>query len=145
MTDTLAPLQHQLINHPVYQMMKTTVDLHLFMEFQVYTVWSSLALTHCLQQQLTRLALPTVPDNASALVSKWLGENAKKPVRLRPMKQYFKQYHRAMQTAGTDTVPLDHFLLLTRQGFSPVEAFREIDLPVAISHFLDGVSSNQPK
>ncbi|MEM8970142.1 MAG: DUF3050 domain-containing protein, partial [Bacteroidota bacterium] len=101
MTDTLAPLQHRLINHPVYQMMKTTVDLHLFMEFQVYTVWSSLALTTCLQQKLNRLAPPIMPDDASVLVNKRLGEDDKSPIRLRPMAQYFKQYYRAMQAAGT--------------------------------------------
>ncbi|MEO0332957.1 MAG: DUF3050 domain-containing protein [Bacteroidota bacterium] len=56
------------------------------------------------------------------------------------MAQYFKQYYHAMQAAGTDTAPLDHFLLLTQQGLSPTEAFREIDLPGAISHFLEVIS-----
>ncbi|MEM6846256.1 MAG: DUF3050 domain-containing protein [Bacteroidota bacterium] len=139
LTNTLAPLQHRLINHPVYQIINTTVDLNIFMEFQVYTVWSSLALTTCLQQKLNRLALPIVPEDASALVNERPGEDAKKAFMLQPMVQYFKQYYHAMRAAGTDTVPLDHFLLMTQQGLSPVEAIGAIDLPVAISHFLEHV------
>ena len=42
-------LKVQLINHPLYKMMKSQEDLQVFMEHHVYAVWDFMSLVKKLQ------------------------------------------------------------------------------------------------
>ena len=56
--NTIAPLQQQLIAHPLYSEIKHPKHLRTFMEHHVYAVWDFMSLLKALQQGLTCTTLP---------------------------------------------------------------------------------------
>ncbi|MFP4090028.1 MAG: DUF3050 domain-containing protein [Cyclobacteriaceae bacterium] len=136
----LFPLRDQLVKHPLYARIKTTEQLHIFMEHHVYAVWDFMSLLKFLQQQLTCTTLPWMPvkDTATARMINEIvwGEESDVDRDGQPA-SHFELYHRAMQQAGADTQHIDALLRLIRQGEKPAQAAKKLALPDAVRDFLD--------
>jgi hypothetical protein len=57
----LQPLKNRLLEHPLYDKIRTLDDLHCFLEHHVYAVWDFMSLLKALQQQLTCTTTPWLP------------------------------------------------------------------------------------
>ncbi|MDD2985404.1 DUF3050 domain-containing protein [Flavobacterium sp.] len=57
----LEPYQEKLLNHSLYNQLKTIDDLHLFLENHVFAVWDYMSLLKALQNKLTGTTLPWMP------------------------------------------------------------------------------------
>ena len=58
---SLAALQHQLKEHPLYDAIQTIDHLGIFMSHHIYSVWDFMNLLKTLQLQLTSMSVPWVP------------------------------------------------------------------------------------
>src|SRR6218665_3921351 len=56
--ENLQPLKDQLLQHSLYEKVKTIEDLHTFLECHVYAVWDFMSLLKALQQKLTCTTTP---------------------------------------------------------------------------------------
>jgi Protein of unknown function (DUF3050) len=59
--NTLAPLRHALLNHPIYGEVDSLNRLREFMQMHVFAVWDSMSLVKRLQNELTSNSLPWIP------------------------------------------------------------------------------------
>src|ERR1700733_6966790 len=57
----IEPIRKQLIQHQVYENIKTIKDLNVFMEHHVYAVWDFMSLLKSLQRNLTCVDVPWIP------------------------------------------------------------------------------------
>jgi Protein of unknown function (DUF3050) len=59
--NTLAPLRHALLNHPIYGEVDSLNRLREFMQMHVFAVWDFMSLVKRLQNELTSNSLPWIP------------------------------------------------------------------------------------
>jgi Protein of unknown function (DUF3050) len=59
--NTLAPLRHALLNHPIYGEVDSLNRLREFMQMLVFAVWDFMSLVKRLQNELTSNSLPWIP------------------------------------------------------------------------------------
>src|ERR1700739_3378305 len=59
--DTLTPLRHALLNHPIYTEVSSLSRLREFMQMHVFAVWDFMSLVKRLQGELTCNRLPWTP------------------------------------------------------------------------------------
>jgi Protein of unknown function (DUF3050) len=59
--DTLTPLRHALLNHPIYAEVSSLSRLREFMQLHVFAVWDFMSLVKRLQSELTCNSLPWFP------------------------------------------------------------------------------------
>ena len=58
---SIQPLKDQLLQHSLYEKVRTIEDLHCFLENHIYAVWDFMSLLKALQQQLTCTSTPWLP------------------------------------------------------------------------------------
>ena len=46
----IAPIRQQIVEHPLYDNIRTIEDLHVFMEHHIYAVWDFMSLLKSLQR-----------------------------------------------------------------------------------------------
>ena len=71
--DTLDPLRHALLNHPIYAEVDSLSKLREFMEMHVFAVWDFMSLVKRLQSELTCDSLPWIPP-VSARIARFTNE-----------------------------------------------------------------------
>jgi len=57
----IEPLKAQLLNHSLYNKIKSIEDLEIFLQHHVYAVWDFMSLLKALQNKLTCTTLPWLP------------------------------------------------------------------------------------
>lgn len=122
--ESLRPLRDQLMNHEVYRRLKTPDDLQIFMEHHVFAVWDFMSLLKTLQQSLTCVAIPWVPQgdpNARRLINEIVLEEESDEDGQDGYISHFELYHAAMVQCGADTSQIDNFLVRIHRG-EPVQA-----------------------
>lgn len=138
----LAPLQGQLLAHPVYRQIRSLSGLRRFMELHVYAVWDFMSLLKTLQQRLCCVTVPWVPpaDPASArLVNEIvLAEESDENGR-GGHASHFDLYLEAMRTAGADTAPVERLLRWLREGTDGTlaNALAASDVPLPARRFVE--------
>jgi hypothetical protein len=138
----LAPLQRQLLAHPVYRQIRSLPGLRRFMELHVYAVWDFMSLLKTLQQRLCCVTVPWVPpaDPASArLVNEIvLAEETDEDGR-GGHASHFDLYLEAMRTAGADTAPVEGLMRRLRGGTdgSLADALAASDVPLPARRFVE--------
>ena len=132
-------LKVQLINHPLYKMMKSQEDLQVFMEHHVYAVWDFMSLVKKLQVDLTTTTLPWVPPtmpSAGRLINDivW-GEETDINKDGVPM-SHFEMYLESMEQVGASTSAMNHFLSTLSESSSIQQHIASAELPNYIKEFL---------
>lgn len=136
----IAEERNALLQHPLYNKIKTIPDLCAFMEGHVYAVWDFMSLLKALQQQLTCTTTPwfasPYPQTRYLINEIVLAEEsdlAHDGQRL----SHFEMYLDAMVTAHADTTGIEALIDSLKGGTPIFEAIAQTDLDTGIKEFLD--------
>ena len=136
----LAPYKKQLIDHEIYQNIRSIPDLKCFMESHVYAVWDFMSLVKKLQLDLTTTTLPWQPPkniNAARLINEivW-GEETDIDKNGTPF-SHFEMYLNAMKQINANTHGIENMLGQLRKGEKIFEVINQNYLPDHVSDFLN--------
>lgn len=135
----LKTLQHNLLQHPVYQSIDSREKLRVFMQHHVFAVWDFMSLLKRLQIDLTCTTVPWIPKKNS-LYTRFvneivLGEESDEDG-VGGYTSHFALYLQAMQEAGADTLPITRFISGLEAGMSPQEALRKAEVTDSVFEFV---------
>jgi hypothetical protein len=135
----LHSLRRQLVEHPLYGVLRGPADLRIFQQHHVFCVWDFMSLLKALQRQLTCVEVPWLPSPdpvASRLINEIvLGEESDEDGAGGHC-SHFELYLAAMQDTGADTEPVESFLKALRSGRSADDALRIASVPPATAAFV---------
>lgn len=135
----IAPLRQSIIDHPVYEKIKTIEDLHVFMQHHVFAVWDFMSLLKALQQELTCVTTPWVPKGNPAtryLINEIvIGEESDVDAAGNRM-SHFELYLEAMLQSGADIAPVQAVLKSLSLGLSLTQSLQAADVPIAVRDFV---------
>jgi hypothetical protein len=139
-----------LVNHPVYEDIRTLDDLRIFMEHHVYAVWDFMSLLKSLQRQITGSSIPWLPSGntaATRLINEIvLGEESDEMTDGQ-FSSHFEMYLQSMLDCGASLSPISDFLNLLRNGVPVRDAIAEINAPTSVQTFVSStfstIESNQ--
>lgn len=130
--------------HGVFSLIGSVEDLQTFMQWHVFPVWDFMSLAKRLQQDLTCVTLPWMPnDNSKAakLINEIiLGEETDTLPNKQPC-SHFEMYLMAMKEVGAPTTQIDQFIEAISNGTdSPManveNALKAVDAHPAIQQFV---------
>lgn len=134
----IQPERDSVLGHAVYQSLNSIGDVVQFMQYHVFAVWDFMSLLKSLQQTLTCVQVPWVPDGPTAsrrlineivLVeeSDELGDG---------YISHFELYLQGMDQAGADTGPIVSFLDQLRHGRLVADALTAARAPRGAAEFV---------
>jgi len=139
MAQAIAETRQALLDHRLYDRLRTLDDLTRFMEHHVFAVWDFMSLLKALQARLTCLTVPWRPVGdveVRRLVNEIvLGEESD----LLPQggaASHFELYLQAMTEAGADTGRIRRFIGLLDAGLSVEAALDQAGVPDAVKGFV---------
>jgi Protein of unknown function (DUF3050) len=110
--NTLTPLRHELMNHPVYAEVHSLSRLREFMQMHVFAVGDFMSLVKRLEGELSSNQLPWTPPHSARLArftnEVILGEQTDLGPDGTPI-SHFELYLRAMDEVGADTTLIKSF------------------------------------
>lgn len=136
---SIDPLRERLINHPVYQYIKTIDDLKIFMEHHVYAVWDFMSLLKSLQRELTCVNVPWVPTgsaNTRYLINEIVTGEESDVDQSGNRISHFELYIQAMEQATCNTKTIRNFIAYIQQGASLEDAMAKAGVSEAASRFV---------
>ncbi|MAZ00975.1 MAG: heme oxygenase [Flavobacteriales bacterium] len=114
-------LKNNLIQHRLYDCLKTVKDVKTFTEYHVFAVWDFMSLLKSLQRNLTCIEVPWSPvenTNISRFVNEIVLEEESDVNQNGVHKSHFDMYLDAMKDLGADTSKISHFMnLLSKRNF----------------------------
>lgn len=127
LSQEIGAVRARVLSHDIYHRLNSVEEVATFMEHHVFAVWDFMSLLKKLQQQLTCVSVPWVPDgpagsrrliNEIVLVeeSDELGEG---------YISHFELYLRGMAQSGADTVPISTFIESLRTGAVVADALEK--------------------
>jgi len=137
---TLRPLRDRLLNHEVYRQLKTLKHVRIFMEHHVFAVWDFMSLLKSLQQHLTGVTLPWVPQGkrlSRRLINEIVLEEESDKDMEGGFASHFELYRTAMEQCGADTSKIDQFLSWLREGQTVPTALEKANVPKAARAFVE--------
>jgi hypothetical protein len=135
----IEPLRAQLVNHRLYQNIRSLNDLNVFMEHHAFAVWDFMSLLKALQQKLTCTHLPWMPvgnANTRYLINEIVTGEESDVDEQGNRTSHFELYLKAMQQAGSSTKAIESLFAELRQGKSIDEALLTADMPHAARNFV---------
>lgn len=139
----VAPLQAQLINHPLYTTIKSLTALQLFMEYHIFAVWDFMSLLKTLQNKLSCTQVPWTPGNnvrLSRLINEIvLGEECDEIDG--SVYSHMEYYVLAMNDLGCDTSLIKKLLDKVRECGNYRQAVEGLPIPQAAKLFMDNTFS----
>ena len=138
-TNSISPLQKQLVTHPIYDSMKSSADVRVFMENHVFAVWDFMVMLKSLQRSLTcteMVWLPAANPQSCRLVNEIVLCEESDEDGQGGYASHFELYHRAMKGCGADTAQIDHFVDLLRHGTGVLDALKQLDIPKCTRSFV---------
>jgi hypothetical protein len=147
----IAPLRGQIINHPVFESIRSPDDLSVFMNYHIYAVWDFMSLLKALQNNLTCTSVPWFPvgsANTRYLVNEIVcGEESDMDSRGNRMSHY-ELYLQAMEQCGAQPVAFLQFIDALRQGSDLAGALTTAGVPAAprgfVEHTFSVIDSGKP-
>lgn len=109
----LQPLKDRLLQHPLYDKIRTLDDLHCFLEHHVYAVWDFMSLLKALQQQLTCTTTPWLPvgnPEVRYLINEIVVAEETDLAMDGKRQSHFEMYLDAMNQCGANTLAVQRFL-----------------------------------
>jgi hypothetical protein len=138
-SQSIEPLLQSLLAHPVYEQVGNLHGIQVFMQHHVFAVWDFMSLLKALQRQVCCVAIPWLPPpnaHAARLINEIvLGEETDATPE-GGYASHYDLYHRAMQTCGADTAPVDRFLAALRSGHTVAAALQQAQTPAAVQAFV---------
>jgi hypothetical protein len=136
----IAPLRSALLDHAVYDDIRSPAALRTFMEFHVFAVWDFMSLLKVLQQRICCTTVPWLPpaDRASArLINEIvLGEESDADGR-GGHASHFDLYHRSMLDFGASTAKIDRLLAELSGGATVGRALAAAEVGDGVRRFVD--------
>jgi Protein of unknown function (DUF3050) len=137
--DTLTPLRHALLNHPIYTEVSSLSRLREFMQMHVFAVWDFMSLVKRLQSELTSNSLPWLPP-VNARIARFtnevvLGEETDLSPDGKPI-SHFELYLRAMDEIGADSTVIRGFAAQLALGAKWEDALGELSIAPGVRRFV---------
>ncbi len=133
------PYRVQLLNHPVYEMVRELADLQIFMQHHVFAVWDFMSLLKTLQRQLGCFQIPWIPtgnSEAVRLVNEIaVAEECDQDGRGGKL-SHFELYREGMIECGASTDPIDLLTQWCRENRPIKECIAAASLPPGVSEFI---------
>jgi len=136
----LEPLKQQIVNHKLYESIKTIEDLHVFMEFHVFAVWDFMSLLKSLQNNLTCTTTPWVPigDAETRFLINEIVVGEESDVDMDGnRKSHFELYLDAMHQAGANTETISKFIACIRENKSVKQSIQLCHVHQAAEEFVN--------
>jgi hypothetical protein len=137
---TIQSQRQILLNHSLYQSIKTVDDLRSFMETHVFAVWDFMSLLKALQTKLTCTTTPWMPvGNPSIryLINEIVVAEETDLAMDGSRSSHFEMYLDAMQACGANTQPILDFLEHVKVTKNIFVAIKQSDLHPNVKAFLD--------
>lgn len=129
-----------LLQHSLYEKVKTIDNLHEFLENHIYAVWDFMSLLKALQNKLTCTTTPWFasenPETRYLINEIVLAEESDLTVDGRRL-SHFEMYVEAMKNCGAQTARLETFLQNVIDTNNVFIAIKQSDLHPNIKSFLD--------
>ena len=140
LSESIAPLRQELLQHPLYTKLDTHTSLQLFMEQHTYAVWDFMSLLKALQRGLTCVTLPWVPTGSPStrrLINEIvLGEESDIDSNNIPA-SHFELYIQAMEGLGAETKPILDFVANISKGKEITSSFDLNKVNLETREFVD--------
>ncbi|MGL2962336.1 DUF3050 domain-containing protein [Flavobacterium sp. RSB2_4_14] len=138
--EKIQPQKDTLLQHSLYEKVKTIDDLHHFLENHVYAVWDFMSLLKALQSKLTCTTTPwfasTNPETRYLINEIVLAEESDLTMDGKRL-SHFEMYVEAMESCGAKTAKLDAFLQNVIDTKNVFIAIKQSNLHSNIKDFLD--------
>ena len=135
----IAPLNAQLANHRLYELVTDEAALRTFMRAHVFCVWDFQSILSALQQQLTCVSVPWVPGGdpqARRLINEVVLEEESDEHPDGGYISHYEFYLEAMGGAGADTKPIEALIEELKAGKDIDSVINTADLPAGVEQFL---------
>lgn len=136
----IAPLRHELVNHPLYASIKSLEDLNIFMEHHVFAVWDFMSLLKSLQRKLTCIDVPWVPKGNAAtryLINEIVTGEESDVDQNGTRQSHFELYLNAMKEAGSSTEAIEKLLAQLGSNLSVKDALAKTNVPGPVADFVN--------
>ena len=136
----IQPQKELLLNHSLYEKVKTIENLNCFLESHVYAVWDFMSLLKALQSKLTCTTTPWLatenPETRYLINEIVLAEESDLTIDGRRQSHY-EMYIEAMEASGANTTNIAHFLSELNSLHNIYVAIKKSNLHPNIKAFLD--------
>ena len=139
LNEQLTPIKEQLVQHPLYKNIGSTVDMRQFMKSHVYAVWDFMSLVKKLQLDLTTTSLPWQPpsnNSAARLINEIVWGEETDVDKDGNSVSHFEMYLNAMHQIGADTTGIEGMLLEVQLGNNIFDIIDQAGLPTYVADFL---------
>jgi hypothetical protein len=137
---SIQPQKDVLLQHSLYEKVKTIDDLNSFLEGHVYAVWDFMSLLKALQAKLTCTTTPWFatenPETRYLINEIVLAEETDLTIDGR-RQSHFEMYLEAMEACGADTTGIHQFLSELKSLHNIYVAIKKSNLHPNIKAFLD--------
>ncbi len=138
--EKIQPQKDILLQHPLYEKVKTIDDLRKFLENHVYAVWDFMSLLKALQSKFTYTTTPWFasanPETRYLINEIVLAEESDLTLDGKRL-SHFEMYVEAMQSCGAATSELEAFLQKVVETKNVFIAIKQSDLHPGVKAFLD--------
>jgi hypothetical protein len=132
--------KNQLLNHSLYEKVKTIEDLHCFLENHIYAVWDFMSLLKALQNKLTCTTTPWLPignPQVRYLINEIVVAEETDLAFDGTRQSHFEMYLDAMQQCGANTTEINAFLENVKTTQNIFVSIKQSDLHPNVKAFLD--------
>lgn len=136
----LQPLKDRLLQHPLYDKIRTLDDLHCFLEHHVYAVWDFMSLLKALQQQLTCTSTPWLPvgnPEVRYLINEIVVAEETDLALDGKRQSHFEMYLEAMNQCGANTLSIQRFLESIQKTQNIFVSIKHAEVHSNVRAFLD--------
>ena len=130
----------ELLNHTLYNEIKTIDDLRCFLENHVFAVWDFMSLLKALQSKLTCTTTPWIPvgnPETRYLINEIVVAEETDVDLDGNRKSHFELYIDAMKACGANTTPIENFLLDVVETRNIFVSIKQSELHANVKEFLD--------
>ena len=130
----------ELLNHSLYNEIKTIDDLHCFLENHVFAVWDFMSLLKALQSKLTCTTTPWIPvgnPETRYLINEIVVAEETDIDLDGNRKSHYELYLDAMKACGANTTPIENFLIDVVETRNIFVSIKQSELHPNVKEFLD--------
>jgi hypothetical protein len=137
---SISKQKNQLLNHSLYEKVKTINDLKCFLENHIYAVWDFMSLLKALQNKLTCTTTPWLPagnPEIRYLINEIVVAEETDLAFDGSRQSHFEMYLDAMQECGANTSPISSFLANVKTTQNIFVSIKQSELHPNVKDFLD--------